>query len=162
MRREIIYVCFSAMIFSFATAHAAEVFKLDITKIVEACDNGDFETTPTSEMWFSFDASNQLTIAFNADFENPIVMKMVRYIKSSSRAEFVAIIASEAIHPAVQAPPFEVWFYSIYGRIMLDEDLQAVFLKGDVHASYISSEGNQNPGNKCLLRMKFRSVERLE
>tara|TARA_B100000315_G_scaffold260665_1_gene323839 strand:+ start:4756 stop:5244 length:489 start_codon:yes stop_codon:yes gene_type:complete len=162
MSRGIICVFFSAIFFSFTTAHAAEAFKLDITKIVEACDNGDFETTPTSAMWVSFDSSNQLTIAFNADFENSIVMEMVRYIKSSSRAEFVAIVASESIHPAVQPSPFEVWFYSIYGRITLDEDLQPISLKGDVHASYISSEGNQNPGNKCLLRMKFRSVKRLE
>ena len=149
------------MVFSLTTAHAAEVFKLDITKIVEACNTGDFETTPTSGLWFSFDTTTQLTIAFNADFENPIVMKMVRYLKSASREDFVAI-RSEFIRPAVQPPVFGASFFSIYGKFTLDEDLQPLSVKGDIHGSFVSPEGNQNAGNECLQRIKFRSVERLE
>ena len=161
MSRGIVLACFSVMVFSLTTAHAAEVFKLDITKIVEACDIGDFEESPTSSLWFSFDTLTQLTIAFNADFENPIVMKMVRYLKSESREDFVAI-RSDFIQPAVEAPAFGVWFISIYGKITLDEDLHPVSVKGDIHASFVSPEGNQNVGNRCLQRIKFRSVERLE
>ena len=161
MSRGIVLVCFCVMVFSVTTAHAAEVFKLDITKIVEACDTGDFEQTPTSGLWFSFDTATQLTIAFNAAFDNPITMKMVRHLKTASREDFVAI-RSDFIQPAVQAPVFGAWFLSIYGKIALEDDLQPVSLKGDIHASFVSPEGNQNAGNECLQRIKFRSVERLE
>ena len=161
MIRGIVLVFILGMCFSFATAHATEVFELEITKIVEACNNRGFETTPTSGLWFSFDTSTQLTVAFNADFDNPITMKMVRYIKNSQREDFVAI-RSDFILPAVQAPVFGAWFFSIYGKITRDEDLQPVSLKGNIHASFVSPEGNQDAGNECLQRMKFRSVERLE
>ncbi len=162
MRRGIILVCFFVMGFSLTTVHAAEVFKLDITKIVEACQTESFEEHPTSSLWLSFTTPKQLTLAFNPDFESPIVMKMVRYLKSSTREDFVAV-RSDAIRPAIDAPLLGSWFYSMYGKIALDEeDLEPVSVKGDVHASYVSPQGNQNEGRQCLLRMKFRSVERLE
>ena len=162
MSRPTFLASLIVMCFSYTTVYAADVFRLDITKIVEACQTESFEESPTSGIWLSFDTRTQLTIAFNADFENPIVMKMVRYIKSRTREEFVAV-RSDAIQPAVESPFDGAWFYSIYGKIALaQEDLQRLSVKGDVHASYVSPEGNQDEGRQCLLRMKFRSVERLE
>ena len=144
------------------TVQAAEVFRMDITKIVEACQTESFEVTPTSGMWLSFDTRTQVTIAFNADFENPIVMKAVRYLRSRTREEFVAV-RSDPIRPAVESPLVGAWFYSIYGRVTVDEqDQRPLSLKGDVHASYVSPEGNQDEGRQCLLRMKFRAVELIE
>ncbi|HIA13661.1 MAG TPA: hypothetical protein EYG58_02420 [Nitrospirales bacterium] len=161
MSKPILLASLVVMCFSYTTVYAADVFRLDITKIVEACQTESFEENPTSGLWFSFDDPRQLTVAFNPDFENPIVMKMVRYIKSATRADFVAIRA-DFIQPAVQDPVFGAWFFSIYGKITLDEDLQPVSLKGEIHASFVSPEGNQNEGRECLLRMKFRSVEQIE
>ena len=146
----------------FTPAYAVEVFRSGITKIVEACQTESFEEIPTSEVWLSFDTQSQLTIAFNSAFEEPIVMKMVRYVKSRTRAEFVAV-RSDAIRPGIEVPSLNAWFYSIYGKITLsEENLQPVSVNGDVHASYISPEGNQNAGRQCLLRFKFRSIERRE
>ena len=158
---RIFLAVFVVVCLSHTMGHAAEVFKLDITKIVEACDTRGFETIPTSGLWFSFDTSTQLTIAFNADFNDPIVMKLVRHVKNAQREDFVAV-RSDFIQPAVEAPVFGAWFLSIYGKVKLDEDLQPASVKGDIHASFVSPEGNQNAGSECLQRIKFRSVERLE
>jgi len=162
MRRYILPLLLVLLCADYAMVHATEVFRVGITRISEACQQENFEENPTSGMWVSFDSPSQLTLAFNANFQDPIIMRLVRYIKSPLREEFVAV-RSDDIRPARGFPDPEGWFYSIYGKMKRDLVTgEALSIKGNIHASYLSPVGNQNEGSPCLLRVKFATIERIE